>query len=216
MSNRRLPVYVLADCSGSMMGDPIESVKNGLRMLHANLLGDPSAVESAYLSIITFNSTAQQIIPLTEVAAFNPPDLAAGGTTSLGGALRILSDCLASEVRKNTGEIKGDWKPLVFILTDGAPTDNWSPYADQIKHAKPSPANIIAVACGTDADPVPLKQITDTVLIMRDMSAESFKQFFKWVSASVAQTSASIGQSPEAAVGGVALPPPPPVITIIP
>jgi uncharacterized protein YegL len=216
MSNRRLPVYVLADCSGSMMGDPIESVKNGLRMLHANLLGDPSAVESAYLSVITFNSSAQQIVPLTEVASFDPPELMAGGTTALGGALRILCDCLATEVRKNTGDLKGDWKPLVFLLTDGSPTDNWQPYAEQIKRMKPAPANIIAVACGADGDPTPLRAITDTVLIMRDMSADSFKQFFKWVSASVAQTSASIGQSPEAAVGGVALPPPPPVITIIP
>ena len=74
-SMRRLPIYLLVDCSGSMSGDPIESVKQGIRVLHSTLMGDPSAVESAYLSVITFDSGARQLAPLTEIAQFNPPDL---------------------------------------------------------------------------------------------------------------------------------------------
>lgn len=214
--NRRLPVYVLADCSGSMVGDPIESVKNGLRLLHANLLGDPSAVESAHLSVITFSSTAEQIIPLIEVAAFEPPELTAAGTTALGHALRILCDCLQREVRGNTLDKKGDWKPLVFVLTDGAPTDNWRPWAERIRAAQPPLARIVAVACGTEADVAPLHVLTDTVLLMRDMSADSFRQFFKWMANSVSQTSARVGTAPVVLSGAGSLPPPPPVITIVP
>ena len=60
MSFRRLPVYILADCSGSMSGDPIESVKAGISALHSELMNDPSAVESAYLSVITFDSNARR------------------------------------------------------------------------------------------------------------------------------------------------------------
>lgn len=212
---RRLPVYILADCSGSMSGDPIESVKQGIRALHSNLMGDPSAIESAYLSVITFDSSARQIVPLTEVAQFSPPDLQASGTTALGAGLKLLIDCMGKEVRKTTGDQKGDWKPLVFLLTDGAPTDSWQKYADQLKKNKPSPANVIAVACG-GADTSVLKQITEVVLVMKDMSPDAFAQFFKWVSASVAQTSAKCGTSPDAAAGGIALPPPPPQITIVP
>src|SRR5262245_66075884 len=104
MSVRRLPVYILADCSGSMAGDPIESVKSGIRTLHSELMGDPSAVESAYLSVITFDSSARQVVPLTELAAFNPPDLTAGGTTALGGALKTLMSCIDTEVSTTTGE----------------------------------------------------------------------------------------------------------------
>jgi uncharacterized protein YegL len=99
---RRLPVYIVADCSGSMSGDPIESVKSGIRSLYSELMGDPSAVESAYLSVITFDSSARQIVPLTELAAFNPPDLQAGGTTALGSALKTLMSCIDKEVRKTT------------------------------------------------------------------------------------------------------------------
>jgi uncharacterized protein YegL len=197
-----------------MSGDPIESVKSGIRALHAELMNDPSAVESAYLSVITFNSSAQQEVPLTEISLFTPPDLKSSGTTALGAALRLLIERMDTEVKKNSAEVKGDWKPLVFLLTDGAPTDDWQHYAQELK-AKKS-ANIIAVACGDSADTDVLKHITDTVLVMKDMSPDEFSKFFKWVSQSIKQTSEKCGTSPEQASGGVQLPPPPAGITIIP
>lgn len=214
MSVRRLPVYILADCSGSMNGAPIESVKSGIRALHSELMGDPSAVESAYLSVITFDSNAQQVVPLTEITSFNPPDFTAGGTTAFGAALSLLKDCVDREVRKTTEEEKGDWKPLIFIFTDGAPTDRWDEPAATLKRNRPG--NIIAVACGDAADPEILKNVTETVLVMKEMSPEAFKQFFKWVSASIKQTSQKIGAGPAAPAEGVALPPPPPEIIIHP
>lgn len=214
MSYRRLPVYILADCSGSMSGDPIESVKAGISALHSELMNDPSAVESAFLSVITFDSNARQAVPLTELASFTPPDLNASGTTSLGAALKVLIDCLQTEVKQNSGEVKGDWKPLVFLLTDGAPTDNWQQYADDLKAKRPG--NIIAVACGDGADSSLLKSITDTVLEMKNMSPSDFSAFFKWVTQSIKQTSQKCGASPDAASAGVALPPPPPGIVIVP
>ena len=72
---RRLPVYLLLDTSGSMYGEPIEAVKNGVQTLVSTLRSDPYALETAYLSIITFNSSAQQISPLTELAAFQAPQI---------------------------------------------------------------------------------------------------------------------------------------------
>lgn len=62
---RRLPVYLLLDTSGSMYGEPIEAVKNGVQTLISTLRSDPYALETAYISIITFNSSAQQVTPLT-------------------------------------------------------------------------------------------------------------------------------------------------------
>ncbi len=213
MSTRRLPVYILADVSGSMQGTPIESVKAGIRQLHRDLLGDPQAIESAYLSIITFSDTAQQLERLTEVAAFNPPDLQARGQTNFGDALRLLLDCFDTEIVRTTPEQKGDWRPLVFLLSDGAPTDQaWPQYAQQLRDRRP--ANIIAVACGDQADVGVLQQVTETVIQMRDMSPDAFKAFFKFVSASVKQTSAKVGAMTES--GAITLPPPPPGITIVP
>ncbi len=213
MAVRRLPVYILADVSGSMQGTPIESVKSGIRQLHRDLMSDPQAIESAYLSVITFAESAQQVVPLTEVAQFVPPDLVAGGQTNLGDSLRILLDSFDHEVVRTTADQKGDWRPLVFLLTDGAPTDtDWPTYAQQLRDRRP--ANIIAVACGDQADTNALKQITEIVIQMRDMSPDAFRAFFKFVSASVKQTSAKVGAVAEGA--GIQLPPPPPGITIVP
>ncbi|WP_373062822.1 VWA domain-containing protein [Gemmatimonas sp.] len=213
MSTRRLPVYIMADVSGSMQGTPIESVKSGIRQLHRDLMGDPQAIESAYLSVLTFANSAQQLVPLTEVAAFNPPDLSASGNTHFGDGLRLLLEVFDRELVRTTAEVKGDWRPLVFILSDGAPTDTeWPIYAQQLRERRP--ANIIAVACGDQADTQVLKQVTESVIQMQDMSPDAFKAFFRFVSASVKQTSAKVGALSDGA--GITLPPPPPGITIVP
>ncbi len=213
MSLRRLPVYILADVSGSMRGTPVESVKAGIRQLHRDLLTDPQAVESAYLSVITFADVAIQVVPLTEVSSFIPPEMLADGQTNYGDALRVLLECFEMEVVRTTAEQKGDWRPLVFILSDGAPTDTgWKEYAAQLSARRP--ANIIAVACGDHADLAALRETTDTVIQMRDMSPDAFRAFFKFVSASVKTTSAKVGSVGDG--GAITLPPPPPGITIIP
>src|SRR5262245_4891639 len=99
---RRLPVYLLLDCSGSMSGEPIEAVRQGVRALINDLKGYPMALETAYLSVITFGSTAQQICPLTELALFKEPRLDSSGATAMGDALGLLEKCLDNEVQASS------------------------------------------------------------------------------------------------------------------
>lgn len=80
---RRLPVYLLLDISGSMHGEPIEAVRSGLSLLVTELRKNPYALETAYLSVITFGSDAKQIVPLTEFPAFQQPILEAKGLTAM-------------------------------------------------------------------------------------------------------------------------------------
>ncbi len=144
---RRLPVYLLLDTSGSMNGEPIEAVRQGVKALLMELKSDPQALETAYLSVITFDSVARQVCPLTELIDFKEPELQASGITSLGAALRLLSECIEDEVRKGSTEQKGDWKPLVFILTDGAPTDEWEQAAEELKSKKTSQYHSMCSRC---------------------------------------------------------------------
>jgi len=203
---RRLPVYLVLDCSGSMTGEPIEAVRQGVRALLADLRGDPQALETAYLSVITFDNTARQVCPLTELTAFVEPTLTATGTTAMGEALKVLEQCLDKEVRKASAGVKGDWKPLVFLMTDGQPTDAWEPIADRIKQKRIG--NIIACAAGPGADAAMLKRITEIVVELNNLQPDQLKAFFKWVSSSIKTTSQNIAAP--AAGAPVNLPPPPP------
>ena len=73
---------------------------------------DPYALETVYLSVITFSQQATQTVPLTELVQFQVPDIQASGTTALGEALALLAQCIERDVKKTTPESKGDWKPV--------------------------------------------------------------------------------------------------------
>lgn len=209
--SRRLPVYLLLDTSGSMQGEPIEAVRQGIKALLMELRTDPQALETAYISVITFSSVATQQCPLTELISFKEPQIEASGLTSLGAGLELLSECIENEVVKNSPTVKGDWRPLVFILTDGVPTDTWEEQAQRLKSNKP--ANIIACGAGADANASVLKQITDNVIMLNNLSAGDLSQFFKWVSDSIKLSSQSLDAMPNKPID---LPAPPPAFTIIP
>ncbi|MDE6770100.1 MAG: VWA domain-containing protein [Muribaculaceae bacterium] len=210
---RRLPVYLLLDTSGSMYGEPIEAVKNGVQVLISTLRQDPYALETAYLSIITFDSKAQQVTPLTELSAFQQPNLQANGCTALGEALALLTQKADQEVTKTTMEKKGDWKPLVFIMTDGEPTDDLNKGLAEFKKGKWG--MVVACAAGAGANTNTLKKITENVVELDTASSDTIKAFFKWVSASVSAGSMKVedGGGELGSLGE--LPPPPPEVNIV-
>jgi uncharacterized protein YegL len=211
---RRLPVYLVLDVSGSMTGEPITAVQTGVDLLVATLRQDPQALETAYLSVITFDETAKQAVPLTELASFQPPVLQAGSTTGLGAALRMTKECIQKEVLENSGEVKGDWKPLVFLMTDGLPTDDWQSGLAEFKSIKTG--MVVACAAGPDADGALLKQITENVVTLATADSSSIGQYFKWLSQSIAQTSQRVDlNKSESATSLSELPPPPPVINLV-
>ncbi len=210
---RRLPVYLLLDTSGSMYGEPIEAVKNGVQVLVSTLRSDPYALETAYLSIITFNSSAQQVTPLTELSAFQQPSIDAGGCTALGEALALLANKVDTEVVKTTAEVKGDWKPLVFIMTDGEPTDDLNKGLAEFKKRKFG--MVVACAAGQGANTDTLKKITECVVQLDTADSATIKSFFKWVSASVSTGSQKVEDAGVEVTGLNELPPPPPEVNIV-
>lgn len=209
---RRLPVYLLIDTSGSMKGEPIESVKVGLEAMIASLRQDPFALESVNMSIITFDSSVNQLLPLTELENLQLPEIVTpdSGPTHLGAALELLCKVVDKEVRLSTPDRKGDWMPLLFIMTDGKPSDIQL-YNQMIPEVKKRHfASVIACAAGMHARTEPLKLLTDQVYSLDTVDSSTFKQFFKWVSDSIGVGNRSIGAADE-----LVLPPPPAEVNVV-
>jgi uncharacterized protein YegL len=195
---RRLPVYLLVDVSTSMRGEPIEAVEKGLRLLVAALRKDPRALETAYLSVITFGSSARQIVPLSDIQQFQLPEITARGETNLGGALETLCECRMREVIKTTANRRGDWLPMVFLLTDGRP---WSRTANAKVATKSGVDKFhslkwgmtVSCAAGPRADSELLNDITpECVVELASADEKNLSAFFTWVTASIVATSQSI------------------------
>lgn len=210
--SRRLPVYILIDTSGSMKGEPIESVKVGLDAMITSLKQEPYSLETANISVITFDREVKILLPLTPIEDVILPDIVVpdSGPTHTGMALQLLCQQVQKEVRLSTPQQRGDWMPLLFILTDGKPSDIqlYNKMIPEVK--KCNFATIVACAAGMHAKAEPLQLLTDKVYTLDTMDSTAFKQFFKWVSDSIGVGNKSIGATEE-----LELPAPPEEVNLV-
>lgn len=212
MPMRRLPVYLLLDTSGSMRGEPIHSVNVGLHAMVSALRHDPYALETVHLCIITFDIEAKEVLPLTPIEDVILPEISVpdSGPTFLGAALELLIQRVDRDVIHGNAERKGDWRPLLFLMTDGSPSD-LQLYREMIPEVKRRNfIHIVACAAGPKAKTGPLEELTEMVVSLDTSDSSTFQSFFKWVSASVAFGSSSAG-----VVTPVGLPPPPAAVQVV-
>src|SRR5659263_626690 len=121
-------------------------VGNGIASIIKDLRTDPYALETVWVSIIAFAGKSQKITPLIELYSFYPPRLPIGGGTSLGNALEFLMNDIDTSLQKTTLEQKGDWKPIIFLFTDGNPTDNVDSAFDSWNQKYRTRTNLVAVS----------------------------------------------------------------------
>lgn len=210
--NRRLLAYFLLDTSGSMNGEPIQALNNGFNGLLNMLRMDPQAMDSLHLSVITFDREVKNIIPLIDLASFQPVEIKcpASGPTHTGEALEMLEILVNNEIVKGSPDRKGDWKPLLFIFTDGKPSD-LQKYRAVIPRIKALDFGVIVgCAAGPKADVSFLQELTNDVVKLDTTDSNTLTTFFKWVSSSIELGSKSQGTGEK-----MTLPPPPSEINII-
>lgn len=210
--SRRLPVYLLIDTSGSMKGEPIESVKVGIEAMLSTLRSDPYALDTVSISVITFDREVKQVLPLTPIDQIHMPDITTpeSGPTHTGAALEMLCERIDTEVRKSTPDQKGDWMPILFLMTDGKPSDIMVYKAAVEKVKQRGFSNIVALAAGPKAKTDELLLLTDKAYQIDTMDGTAFMKFFKWVSGIIEEGGKSIG-----ATDDMVLPPPPSEINVV-
>jgi uncharacterized protein YegL len=208
---RRFPVYLILDTSGSMLGEPIAAVNNGLKVLVAALMQDPHALESVHISIITFDRQAKVILPLTPIDGIVLPEITTpdSGPTHLGDALSVLETQFKKDVRRSDESSRGDWAPFALVMTDGKASDRqtFEQMATKIKSL--GFGSIIGCLAGPDANQEDLKRFCDPVVSLDTLDNQSFSALFKWVSTAIAGKNRSLGAAED-----IALPPPPSQINI--
>ena len=208
---RRLPVYLLLDTSGSMRGEPIEAVNSCIKAMVSALKQDPYALETVNICIMTFDIDAKVVVPLTPVGELQVPhfNVPQSGPTHLGLALKILNQLLGEDVCKSTKEIKGDWAPLVFVMTDGMPSDTQLFQQQCPKIRQFGLASVIGCVAGPRTNKDDLRPLCDCVVSLDTMDSAAFMSFFQWVTTTISSSNKSLGIEKD-----IKLPPPPAEIRI--
>ena len=185
----RCACVLLLDVSKSMAGERIGSLNEGLKTFHEALLRDPLAAQRVETAIITFGGTVQTVVPFATAEHFTPPTLKVNGNTPMGAALRqgieLVND--RKKIYRNHG--LQYFRPWIFLLTDGGPTDEWQSAAALVKQGETSKAfSFFAVGIG-EAKMDILSQIGSRGPM--PLSGMKFREMFVWLSSSLGTLSHS-------------------------
>jgi uncharacterized protein YegL len=186
----RCPCVLLLDISGSMNGQPITQLNSAVQFYRNDIIADSLAAKRVETAIVLFGDTVQVASVFCTVDAFNPAPFTAGGNTPMGAAILQAIDM----VKRRKDEYKtngvGYFRPWIFLITDGSPTDEWSLAAAQVKKASDA-QEFVFFAVGVDgANFDILKQIAGSREPLK-LNGLQFRELFAWLSKSLKQVSRS-------------------------
>ena len=196
---RHVACVLCVDVSGSMSGDPINELNQGLVEFGNALQADAMAYGRAEVAIIAFDSNAEVIMSMTPASQYQAPVLQAGGLTAMNAAIDLGLDII--EDRKATYKAAGIsyYRPWLFVLTDGYPTDTADQAAvttrlqDYIRNKK---VVYMPMGIGAGADKATLQayypdEFATNKKIVLQATQNNFKDAFQWLSASIGVVSNS-------------------------
>lgn len=184
----RCPCVLLLDVSGSMSGEPLEELNSGLNIFKEELAADALAMKRVEVGMVTFGPVKVEM-PFTSAASFLPPILESQSDTPMGAAITQAINM----VEERKGEYRSNgisyYRPWVFLITDGAPTDSWQAAAVAVREGEASKKFAFFAIGVKGARMDILRQIS-----VRDplaLDGLKFRELFSWLSTSLRSISRS-------------------------
>ncbi|MFO6426702.1 vWA domain-containing protein [Escherichia coli] len=184
----RCPCILLLDVSGSMSGRPINELNAGLVTFRDELLADPLALKRVELWIVTCRLVHVEQ-PFTSAANFFPPILVAQGDTPMGAAITKALDMVEERKREYRANGISYYRPWIFLITDGAPTDEWQAAANKVFRGEEDKRFAFFSIGVQGADMKTLAQIS--VRQPLPLQGLQFRELFSWLSSSLRSVSRS-------------------------
>ncbi len=199
---RPLPIFVLADTSGSMRGEKINELNLALREMLAALDAADDIRGKFQLSVITFGGEVRLVQPLADVSKIRLSELSAAGKTPMGDAFETVNEMIEDQ---NVVSSRA-YTPTIILISDGLPTDcteemyrkknyiDWEPMKLIHCGKRTSKCQRLALGIGEDADADMLRAFIDNpdVPLIKTKDVTGIGKFFKWVTMSTVARMQSI------------------------
>lgn len=191
-TSQRTACVLVLDCSGSMDGEPIKQLNDGVKVLEEDIKKDPEARTRVQIKVISLGESVEVLTDWTDAIDFTAPELSTSGLTPLGQAMNEALDTIEDQKMNYKSNGISYTRPWLILFTDGAPTDDWRSAATRCRQAVDDGKIIFFPIAVDGADTEVLKQFnSDKKGIMKLSSVNNFKECFQWLSGSIQSASAS-------------------------
>lgn len=183
----RCPCVLLLDTSGSMGGMPLTQLNEGVQTFKQELLNDPLATKRVEVAIVTFGPVTVES-DFHTVPNFHPRELETTGDTPMGEAITTGIEMVTRRKKEYKENGIAYYKPWIILITDGAPTDEWTAAAQKVREGEAGKSFAFFAIGVESANMEILKQIS--VRSPLKLKGLMFREFFIWLSASMKMVSA--------------------------
>lgn len=184
----RCPCVLLLDVSGSMRGEPLRQLNEGLRVFKDELSADSLAARRVEIAVVTFGPVSV-VTEFVTADQYQPTDLVEQGDTPMGAAIERGLELIEARKQQYKAKVVQYYRPWVFLITDGGPTDSWKSAAEKIKNGETS-KKLSFFAVGVEGARF---DILSQISVREPLKLKElrFRDLFVWLSSSLSRVSQS-------------------------